>query len=86
MNEQEWIVIIGVIVNGIISIIAAFYAIRAKYLGEANKVAIQEVHVATNSMKDALVKASSEAAFAAGKTEERTNPEPRPPVPPFPHS
>ena len=36
---------------------------------------VRKVELATNSMKDALVKATGEAAFAAGEKSERANPE-----------
>ena len=41
---------------------------------QVNSANIDKIEKATNSMKDALVKATGEAAFAAGQQSEKQNP------------
>lgn len=48
------------------SIAAMIAAIGAVAMSARNRVAIEQVHVATNSMKDALVKAVGEQEHAKG--------------------
>jgi hypothetical protein len=71
---------IGTLVGIIVSAIAAFLAQLAKIKGqenaaslqtlaqkhEATDVNVQKIELATNSMKDALVKATGDASFAQG--------------------
>jgi len=58
--------------GSLIGIILAHFKIS----GVENNVKI--IEKATNSMKDALVQATHDAAFLQGKADERTNPEPLP--------
>jgi hypothetical protein len=74
---------IGTLVGVVTSSIAAFLAQLAKIKGdenserlqtlavrhEATDLNVQKIELATNSMKDALVKATGDAAFAQGKAE-----------------
>lgn len=52
-----------VLINGIISIRNAFKITRVQDTADHNAGKVEEIHLATNSMKDALVAAS----FAAGE-------------------
>jgi hypothetical protein len=49
----------------------AFMSWRAHRIASENSTKIEQIEVATNSMKDALVKATGEAAHAAGVKEGR---------------
>lgn len=53
---------LGLVVIALINAFTALVALRTHALAK-------QVEIATNSMKDALVKATSEAAHAAGKSE-----------------
>ncbi len=61
----------------IAQIITAMAALGAVILSWRNSRKIDQVHVATNSMKDALVTATGNAAHAAGKEEGRMEGEAR---------
>lgn len=47
----------------------AYISYKTREVAVETKVLAKQVEVATNSMKDALVKATGEAAHAAGKVE-----------------
>lgn len=58
-------------------LITALAALGAFILSLYNNRKIEQIHVATNSMKDALVAATGDAAHAAGKEEGRVEEEAR---------
>ena len=76
---------IGTLLGIVVSAVAAFMSALAKIQGNKNAIALAQVsdkhdaltenvtkiEVATNSMKDALVKATGDASFAAGREEGR---------------
>ena len=51
--------------------VTAFFSWRSMRYSEGAAANIQKVELATNSMKDALVAATKEAAFGAGREEGR---------------
>lgn len=60
MSEAiQIIVALGVLFNGMAALLGALQSYR-------NGKAIQQVHLATNSMKDALVASTDREAFARG--------------------
>jgi len=73
----DWVVLLtalGSLCSAILSGLAAFLAALAKIKSEKNVKKldvmaehVQQIEKATNSMKDALVKATGEARFAEGK-------------------
>jgi hypothetical protein len=62
MDGRDWVQIIGAIAAGIVLIINTYMSWRT---GQA----VEKVHTATNSMKDALVKVTGEAEKAKGRLE-----------------
>ncbi len=62
---------ITILVIGAINAFIAWMAYRTQKLIADTHLLTKQVEVATNSMKDALVKATGEAAHAAGKDEGR---------------
>lgn len=68
----------AVLVAIIVGIPATLGAIGSIIVGIRTTRKIEAVHLATNSMKDALVKVTGEEAFARGKKEgeEGTSPSP----------
>lgn len=52
-------------------LLTAFAALIAAGVSVWNAVKIEQVHIATNSMKDALVKSTGEQAYAKGVKDEK---------------
>ena len=55
------------LVNAIPATVSAVFAIRANASARRSENLTQKVELATNSMKDALVKSTGDAAMAKGK-------------------
>ena len=72
---------IGGVISVIFSGVAAIYAAKATNRSIENGRDIRVIEKATNSMKDALVKATGDARYLEGKDDERRNPEAVLPVP-----
>lgn len=64
--DQNNIILLGI---AGLNTYTAWMAWQTKVAADETKKLAQQVEVATNSMKDALVKATGEAAHAAGKVE-----------------
>ena len=66
MDTAAWIALFNMI--GIIAV--AVFTYLGKRQGNRNEEKIEQVHKATNSMKDALVAATAKASFAEGAKSE----------------
>lgn len=62
---------LAVLISSIGSVVVGILSLRVQ---RTTKQAVEEVHVATNSMKDQLVAATALAAEAKGRDAERANP------------
>jgi hypothetical protein len=69
MDSNTYGLIVAALLNAIPSTIAAVMSWRASSTVKESQVNIQKIETATNSMKDALVRKTGEAAHAAGKEE-----------------
>lgn len=83
MSDSFWMALFSGLPGIIAAAVAGWIAVRQAY--QAN--AIEEIHRATNSMKDALVKAAGDAAYLQGKEDGKDHPLPtrpsdKPPTPP----
>jgi uncharacterized membrane protein len=71
IDANDWVVIIAAVVTGLSSLISAVASavvyVRQRLLASN----VQKIELATNSMKDALVKAAGEAGEARGGMAER---------------
>jgi len=88
MELKDWVILISAVSVLLVNVIGAVFAglalLAANDAKRHSAAAVQEVlavkedvhtvEVATNSMKDALIKATGQAAFAAGSAAERANP------------
>jgi hypothetical protein len=73
MSDQVKIALGVALIGAIQVVVLALIAVwmkRMEYRQKVNYENIQKIEKATNSMKDALVKATGEAAFAAGAKSE----------------
>jgi len=57
---------VGFLLNAGAAVFGAYQSYKGRKQSDVNGVTIDQVHLATNSMKDALVKATGEAALAKG--------------------
>lgn len=62
MDGRDWVQVIGAITAGIVLVINTIMAWK-------NSSNIEQIHLATNSMKDALVKVTGESEKAKGRLE-----------------
>ena len=69
-------ILLGVILSGTAAVIAALAKMKVSQLSHQ----VDEIHIATNSMKDELVKATSKASFAEGREAGRASQHERPAV------
>jgi len=62
----QLLIAIAVLLNSGVGVYGAYLSYKSRQQSDRNAEGIERVHLATNSMKDALVRATGEAALAKG--------------------
>jgi hypothetical protein len=84
MSDAVWLAIIGLIYMVVKELLDSRRSSLARADIQEVKENVVTIEKATNSMKDALVHATKEAAFSAGKEQGRADQKAEP-LPPLPH-